>query len=110
MFQNITEEEKQERIIENAEETEKINIKDVLKKSFTKQNILVYIISFMLSTVCTVNDMAPFGLAIFAAALANGLPAGIVFAFTLLGTLIRNRCRRDTYFNTHSTCICTEWY
>ena len=30
--------------------------------------------------------MAPFGLAIFAAALSNAVPAGIVFILTLIGT------------------------
>lgn len=32
--------------------------------------------------------MAPFGLAIFAAALSNGIPAGIIYILTLIGTLI----------------------
>lgn len=88
MFQNIAEEEKQENIIEDEIVQNKIDIKDILKKIFTKQNIIVYIISFMLSTVSTVNGMAPFGLAIFAATLSNGLPAGIVFIVSLIGTLV----------------------
>lgn len=96
MFQNITEEEKQEKTIEEQEWTSKINIKEILSKVFTKQNILVYIISFMVSMVSTVNGIAPFALAIFAAALSNGLPAGIVFVFSLIGTLIRSRWRRNT--------------
>lgn len=88
MFQNITEEEKVDTIVENSHFGEKIDIKESLKKAFTKQNVLVYIISLMLSMVSTVNGIAPFALAIFAAALSNGLPAGIVFAFSLVGTLI----------------------
>ena len=32
--------------------------------------------------------MAPFGLAMFAAVLSNGLPGGVVFAVSLIGTLI----------------------
>ena len=32
--------------------------------------------------------MAPFGLAIFAAALSKGIPAGIIYILTLIGTLI----------------------
>ncbi|MDE5831250.1 MAG: hypothetical protein K2H53_06695 [Clostridia bacterium] len=83
MFQNIDVEEKVDETVANETSQEKINKKEVLKKLFTKQNILVYIISFMLSTVSTVNGMAPFGLAIFAAVLSNGLPAGVVFAVTL---------------------------
>lgn len=88
MFQNIVEEEKLESRIEEETELNKTDIKQILKKLFTKQNILVYILSLMLSSVNTVNGMAPFGLAIFAATLSNGLPAGVVFLVTLIGTLI----------------------
>ena len=88
MFQNITDEEKIENAVEETVIQEKIDIKSMLKKSFTKQNILVYIISFMLSTVTTINGIAPFGLAIFAATISTGLPGGIVFLFSLIGTLI----------------------
>lgn len=88
MFQNIAEEEKAEKVINENFKSTKIDIKDILKKSFTKQNIFVYIISFMLSTVSVVNGIAPFGLAIFAATLANGLPAGIIFIISLIGVLI----------------------
>jgi len=105
MFQNITEEEKQEKTIEEQEWTSKINIKEILSKVFTKQNILVYIISFMVSMVSTVNGIAPFALAIFAATLSNGLPAGVVFVFSLIGTLIRDRWRRSTYIYIYCTCF-----
>ena len=56
MFQNIDVEEKIDKE-ENKQDTlwEKANKKEILKKIFTVQNILVYIISFMLSTVSTVN-------------------------------------------------------
>ena len=50
----------------------------------------------MVSMVSTVNGIAPFALAIFAATLSNGLPAGVVFVFSLIGTLIRDRWRRST--------------
>ncbi len=94
MFQNITDEDRQENVSEEVLK-EKLDIKGILKKLFTKQKIFVYIISFMLSMVSTVNVMAPFGLAIFAAALANGLPAGVVFAVCLIGTVLRNRSDRE---------------
>lgn len=90
MFQNIAEEEKVEKLISDDVNKDKTKFKDIVKKLFTKQNILVYIISFMLSTVSTVNGMAPFGLAIFAAALSNGLPAGIIFLISFAGMLIGN--------------------
>ena len=38
MFQNITEEEKQEKTIEEQEWTSKINIKEIFSKVFTKQS------------------------------------------------------------------------
>lgn len=107
MFQNIVEEEKEEDVvIEENEFKEKINIKEIIKKLCTKQNILVYIISFMLSTISTVNGIAPFGLAIFAGALSNGLPAGVIFIITLIGTMIRYRNWSFTYIyiNSISTC------
>ena len=92
MFQNIDVEEKIDKE-ENKQDTlwEKANKKEILKKIFTVQNILVYIISFMLSTVSTVNGMAPFALAILAAALSNGLPTGVVIAVTLIRNYNRNR-------------------
>lgn len=106
MFQNIAQEEKfEENIITEKEQNEKLDIKALTKKLFTKQNIMVYIISFMLSTVSTVSGIAPFGLAIFAATLANGLPAGIVFIFTLIGTGIGIRFRRITYIFINCTYI-----
>lgn len=88
MFQNIDIE---ERISEEEEQKfnqeEKKDIKEILKKMFTVQNTLVYIVSFMLSLVSTSLGLAPFGMAIFAAVLSNGLPAGVVFAVTLIRNL-----------------------
>ncbi|MCI9366453.1 MAG: hypothetical protein HFJ54_08155, partial [Clostridia bacterium] len=63
-------------------------VKQVIKKLFTKQNILMYILAFMLSTVSGINEMAPFGIAIFAAMLSNALPIGITYLIVLIGTSI----------------------
>ena len=91
MFQNIVNE------IEN-ENTEEINntgskkankIKIIIKNTFTKQNILMYIISFMLSMVsCGNEQIAPFGLAIFSAICSQGIPMGIVYILMIIGTFI----------------------
>lgn len=106
MFQNIAVEDKNEEdVIEENEQREKIDIKALLKKLFTKQNIMVYIISFMLSTVSTVSGIAPFGLAIFAASLSNGLPAGVVFILTLIGTGIGIRLRCSAYIYFYCSCF-----
>lgn len=90
MFQNIVDTEKDENVTQNIafdydDNKENINI---LKKLFTKQYILTYIIAFMLSMVSSINGMAPFGLAIFAASLSNAIPTGIIYVVTLVGTLI----------------------
>lgn len=80
MFQNL-----ERNFEENQNDYEEINksetIKELIKKSFTKQKILLYIISFMVSLVSfSVNkDLAPFGIAIFAAILSNTMPVGIPF-------------------------------
>lgn len=91
MFQNIIDIEKEENEINEAIFDENINnknLKNTLQKLFTKQNILIYIVAFMLSMVSSINGMAPFGLAIFAAALSNIIPIGIVYIVTLVGTAI----------------------
>ncbi|MCI8361749.1 MAG: SpoIIE family protein phosphatase [Clostridia bacterium] len=80
MFQNI-----EKNFEENQNSYEQVNksetINEIIKKSFTKQKVLLYIISFMVSLVSFgVNkDLAPFGIAIFAAILSNSVPVGIPF-------------------------------
>ena len=89
MFQNIVDEEKEENVSrEDIKIDKKESVKNILKKLFTKQNILVYILAFMLSMVSGINGMAPFGLAIFAAAISNAIPTGIVYILTIIGTYI----------------------
>lgn len=105
MFQNIAEEEKQEDVKVEEAKANKIDIKEILTKTFTKQNILLYIIAFMLSTVNTPFDIAPFGLAIFAATLSNGLPAGIVFIISLIRNSNWTRKWRGINFYISFTCI-----
>lgn len=89
MFQNIVDVEKEEKTIEDNianEINKKQNIKKLIKKLFTKQYIVTYIIAFMISMVSSINGMAPFGLAIFAAGISNAVPAGVIFILTLIGT------------------------
>ena len=83
MFQNIVDTEKEE-IQEEKINNNQINLN--LRKYFTKQNIITYIIAFMLSMVSGINGMAPFGIAIFAATLSNAMPTGIIYILTLIGT------------------------
>jgi len=94
MFQNIEEKEENEIVEETTVIDKKEKIKQILKKLFTMQNILMYIISFMLSTVSSINEMAPFGLAIFAGALSNALP-------------VRNNISSNAYRNNYK--IWRKW-
>lgn len=87
MFQNIESE------IDTDEIQEEKFMKTDKKKAlfgriFTKQNIILYIISFMISTVNCGTSMAPFGIAIFAAVCSNKIPAGVIYVATLIGTLV----------------------
>ena len=80
MFQNITEEDKQEEV-----EDVKFNSKTKrVKNLFSVQNIIVYAISCMVSMVSFNGELAPFGLAMFAAVCSNKIPAGVVFFSCLL--------------------------
>ena len=65
-------------------------IKMFLKNAFTRQNIIVYIVSFMLSMVECANTGITFSIAIFAACLSNKIPAIVVYFLTLIGTLVGN--------------------
>ena len=67
-------------------------IKELVKKFFVKQNIILYIISFMISMVSFGGNsslgLAPFALAIVAATLSNTIPIGFVYILTCIGTFI----------------------
>ena len=92
MFQNISKDLDSEEEIENNNQlNKKRNVKAILKKNLTIQNILLYVVSFMLSLV-TGNigiDYSIFAFAIFAAASSNEIPVGILFMVTMIGTLIK---------------------
>ena len=93
MFQNITRDlnkgtsQKQDVKLYKFEE-----LKELTKKFFVKQNILLYIIAFMLSMVSFGGNsslgLAPFALAILAATLSNSIPMGVVYVLTCIGTFI----------------------
>ena len=92
MFQNITRDSNDNTEFYD-EEVKKVNTKDVLKRLFAKQNIVLYIVTFMISMVGFDNNslifsLVPFGLAIIAAALSNDRPIGIMYMLSLIGTFI----------------------
>lgn len=84
MFQNIQndsiEYDKQEVQLESKK------IIDIFKGLLTKQNIILYIISFMISTVGFGNGINPFAIALLAAVCSNNVPIGIIYIFSLIGT------------------------
>ena len=93
MFQNITRDSLDNQN-EYNEESKKVSAKHVLKRLFAKQNIMLYIITFMISMVgfddnTLIFSLVPFGLAIIAGALGNNRPIGIMYVLSLIGTFIR---------------------
>lgn len=89
MFQNISRDYSQEQI-EDVKFNKQENIKEILKKCFSKQNIILYIIASLLSVVGfgANQDIAPFGIAILVAALSNCIPIGILCILVTIGTSI----------------------
>ena len=72
--------------VEDKDSLKKEKIKNIIKTNFTRQNIIIYIIAFMLSTVNFGVTSVPFGLAVVAASASNLAPVGIVFLITCIGT------------------------
>lgn len=81
MFQNITNNQEQR---EQESYSKKIQIKNLFKIN----DIILYAIAFLISMVGIDEELAPFGLAIFAAACSNRNPVGILYIFILIGTFI----------------------
>ena len=83
MFQNISTDYVEER------QTNTKNLKEnFIKQNFSKQLILIYLLSFMVSIVQFGNNMAPFAIAIIAAITANNIPILIPYIITCIGTFI----------------------
>lgn len=79
MFQNV--------ISQNQETTENETKRKIELKNFFKINdIVLYAITFLISMVGFNKELAPFGLAMFAAACSNRIPASILYVAALVGT------------------------
>lgn len=86
MLQNIS------RNYEEKDEQININVKEALSNIFSIQKIIIYILTFMISMVGFGVDqavIAPFGLAMLAATISNGIPIAMVYLASLLGTAIK---------------------
>ena len=86
MFQNIS---ASTDYVEDSKINGKNNFgRSFVKQNFSKQSILIYILTLMVSTVQFGNDLAPFAIALIAATAANNIPILIPFVLTCIGTLI----------------------
>jgi len=91
MFQNVARDfENSQSSYEDVEFNNKKNLKEIITKIFNKQNIVLYIICFMVSMVKfnldNASSMPIFALAILAAALSNCIPIGIIFIINAIGS------------------------
>lgn len=101
MFQNITrdfQEEDQQNINEyeqqNYKKQNRKPVRQVLKNLFSIQNIILYIISFLISMVGFSSEdlilsISPFAISFIAAMLSNYSPIGVVYILTLIGTWLK---------------------
>lgn len=71
---------------------DQIDVKDLLLKLFSVRNIIIYVISFLISMVNFGGDsslgIAPFSLSIVAASASCGIPISVVYIATILGSFI----------------------
>lgn len=69
-----------------------IDVKDLLTKLFSIRNIIIYVISFLISMVSFGGDsslgIVPFSLSIVAASASCGIPISVVYLTTILGSFI----------------------
>ena len=61
---------------------------EILKNLVNFKNIIIYIISFMISTIDMGQEVSPFSIAIVGASLSGGVPAVVVVLTGLLGNII----------------------
>ena len=81
MFQNMTDSVDDD-YIKNSK------LKLVLKEMFKKNNIIIYIITFLVSSISIKSEIAPFGLAILAACMGTTIPVFMVCIISGISTLI----------------------
>ena len=84
MFQNVIEEDN----AHERAESKKIDYLEMLKVIFKYQNIFIYLLTFLLSSVSIPNNYYPFTFSILAACLSSTIPVIGVFLSALIGTLI----------------------
>lgn len=93
MFQNIARDYAEDQF-EDVKLNKKDNMKNIVKRLFAKQNLILYLITFMVSMVGfssnnLIFSIVPFGLALIAASFSNGQAIGIMYILSLIGTFLR---------------------
>lgn len=84
MFQNIADMDNHSEELENNSS----NVMYRLKEIFKYQNIIIYILTFLMSTLSIKDQFAPFGLAMMAACVGETVPIIGVFIVALIGTFV----------------------
>ena len=64
-------------------------INSIIRQALTKQNLVLYLLSFMMSMVSCGDGIAPFSMAIFSAACSNSVPVIFIYIVTMIGTALR---------------------
>lgn len=100
MFQNISKDfvEEQEDI-QDVQINKKQTFKEIFKKVFSKKSIILYVIAVLVSLVSFGgnDEIAPFGVAIIVAALANVVPIGVLSIAVITTSLIRFGVQNGAY-------------
>lgn len=86
MFQNIADAESHSEELENSS----TNVIYRLKEIFKYQNVIIYILTFLMSTLPVKDEFAPFGLAMMAACVGESIPIIGVFISAIIGTFVGN--------------------
>lgn len=85
MFQNIAD----TGAFEEVNEEQDSNIKYRLMQIFKVQNVIIYVLTLLMSTLSVKNEIMPFGLAMLAACVGESIPIVGVFAMAIIGTAIK---------------------
>jgi stage II sporulation protein E len=84
MFQNIVDE-----VEENSSNRgNSIKIKEIFKEIFKYQNVIIYILTFFLSTICFQKNIMTFAISIIAACLSSTIPVIGVLIVSCIGVAV----------------------
>lgn len=87
MFQNITMDVTEDEI---KRVNNKRDIGKIIKRAINGQSVILYICALMLSCVDGIGlNYSLFAMAIFASTISNGIPVGVLYILTMIGTLIK---------------------